>query len=118
MIGRVLGVLRRRAGAPAEPPLRPNELRLDVVRAERLRREASRARRSALPAPRSPEEQIEPAEQVVESRPTRGPGTPPPLVALTTRSGLRQAWLINEVLAPPRALRGPDGEAPSRSGAG
>jgi hypothetical protein len=30
--------------------------------------------------------------------------------ALKTRSGLRQAWLLKEILGPPPALRGPFGD--------
>ena len=116
MIGRVLDALRRRGGGSADQPLRPNELRLETVRAERLRREATRTRGGALPARGSPEEQPEPVAPAVGTRREERQDHRSPLAALTTRSGLRQAWLAAEILGPPLALRGPDANVPRRGG--
>jgi hypothetical protein len=111
---RLRDALRR--GRSSEPPhrqYRPNELRLDVVRAERLRREARWAEPAASRPARSLEElQVQergPREPLptpaVQSRPV-----PSQIAALKTRSGLRQAWLLKEILGPPLALRGPFGD--------
>ena len=106
MIRRILDALRRRQGEqePARQ-LRPNELRRDVVQAERRRREATPAARVGRFPPVSEEE--------------RAPRKPPPALSepqpvsqhalgavLRSRSGLRAAWLAKEVLGPPPALLG------------
>ncbi len=110
MMQRLRDALRRRRSA--EPPhrqYRPNELRLDVVRAERLRRDARRAE----PAVSQPGRSL---EELQERRPRESPrGLRLPnrarrlrqIAALKTRSGLRQAWLLKEILDPPLALRDP-----------
>jgi hypothetical protein len=102
--------LRRRTSA--EPPhrqYRPNELRLDVVRAERLRRDLQRAEPAVIQSGRS-------LEVLQERRPRESPLWAPAtqphpalrqIAALKTRSGLRQAWLLKEILDPPLALRDP-----------
>ena len=109
MMQRLLDALRR--GHSAEPPhrqYRPNELRLDTVRAERLRREARRAE----PAARQPQRSLEelqdrgPREPLPTSA-AQPRSVPKPIGALKTRSGLRQAWLLKEILGPPLALRDP-----------
>ena len=98
-----------RHASSAEPPsrqYRPNELRLDVARSERLRREVRRTEPAAGPSGRSLEEQRErrPREPLpapaARSRPAQQQ-----FAALKTRSGLRQAWLLKEILGPPLALR-------------
>jgi hypothetical protein len=106
---RLRAALRReRSAAPPERQYRPNELRLDVVRAERLRREARGAEPlSSVPA-RSREELLGPEPGPQES-PIPAPATRPrpvatQIAALKTRSGLRQAWLLKEILSPPLAL--------------
>ena len=92
--------------APHRQP-RPNELRREVVREERLRREAPRV------APVTNRPQLSAEEQ----RARRAQSSPAPAMparevpshisALRTRSGLRQAWLLKEILSPPMALRDP-----------
>ncbi len=109
MIGRIFDALQRRLAEQApQRQYRPNELRLDTVRAERLRREARRAE----PAARQPQRSLE----ELQDRGTREPlptsaaqprPVPKPIGALKTRSGLRQAWLLKEILGPPLALRDP-----------
>ena len=112
MIQRLLAALR---GDPsAEPPrrqYRPNELRLDTVRAERLRREA----RPAEPAPRQPVRSLEERQErgpreSLTAPPAQPRRTPKPIAALKTRSGLRQAWLLKEILGSPLALRAPSND--------
>ena len=84
---------------------RPNELRRDVVSAERLRRES----RGVATAPTRPqlwaeEQRARRAEpSMASSVPARQ--VPSHISALKTRSGLRQAWLLKEILGPPLALR-------------
>lgn len=100
---RVINFLRRRQGSPA-PPIRPNELRREVVQAERQRREA---RRTPAAAPRVPfDEATAPRLRppVAASQPVAAVN--PVVRALQSRSGLRQAWLMTEILGPPVALRG------------
>ena len=91
--------------------LRPNELRRDVAREERLRREPDRTE----PSPRRPrlalEEQRPQRDPALPEHPAPARAHPPHVSALKTRSGLRQAWLLREILAPPMGLRGPlDGD--------
>ena len=97
-------------GRSAEPPnrqYRPNELRLDVVRAERLRRETRRSEPAVVPPERSLEELRErrPPEPLPAPAARSHPASLQ-FAALKTRSGLRQAWLLKEILSPPLALRG------------
>ncbi len=114
MIRRVLQALGRRRGEPAERPPRPNELRRDVARAERLRREALRTRATASPQRVLTEERQERQErrEPAAARAGRPDGEPSLVAALRSRSGLRQAWLVTEILGPPRALRGPHASSP------
>lgn len=105
MMRRLSDVLRRRWGSQAQPPpMRPNELRRDVVHTERQRREA---RRTPAAVPRVPLDEATAPRQ----RPPLAAAQPVAAVnpvkrALQTRSGLRQAWVLAEVLGPPVALRG------------
>lgn len=99
---RVIRFLRRRRGLPA-PPMRPNELRRDVVQAERQRREVRRT----PAAPRVPfDEATAPRQRppVAAAQPVAAVN--PVMRALQTRTGLRQAWLMMEILGPPVARRG------------
>jgi hypothetical protein len=105
MMQRLRNFLRRRRGGQASaPPLRPNELRRDLVQAERQRREATRAtvvaQRAAIDEELAPRNRprVAPTEPAVSVNPV--------LRALQSRSGLRQAWLMTEILGPPVALRG------------
>jgi hypothetical protein len=107
MIQRRRDALRR--GTSAEQPYRqyrPNELRLDVVRAERLRRDARRSEPVVGPSGRSLEELRE--RRPPEPLPAPAARSLPArqlFAALKTRSGVRQAWLLKEILSPPLALR-------------
>jgi hypothetical protein len=109
MMQRLLDALRRgRSAEPSQRHYRPNELRLDTVRAERVRREARRPE----PAPRQPARSQEELQARAPREPRPAPITQPrrarhQLAALKTRSGLRQAWLLKEILGPPLALRDP-----------
>jgi hypothetical protein len=105
MMQRVIDFLRRRLGGQAPAPqIRPNELRRDVVQAERQRREARRppaaAQRAAFDEATAPRNRpaVSPVEPVATVKPV--------MRALQSRSGLRQAWLMTEILGPPAALRG------------
>lgn len=100
-------LLRDLAEQPPNRPLRPNELRREVVRDERLRREPGRSEPLANRQGRSPEEQrARPASASVPP-PAPARAAPPQVSALRTQSGLRQAWLLKEILGPPAALRDP-----------
>ncbi len=86
---------------------RPNELSRDVVRAERLRRDSHRVE----PAPTRPQLSAE-EQRARRAEPSMASAVPARQVpshvsALRTRSGLRQAWLLKEILGPPLALRDP-----------
>jgi hypothetical protein len=108
MIQRLRDALRQEpSGEPPNRQFRPNELRLDVVRAERLRREARRTEPAVVPPRRSLEELRE--RRPLEPLPAPAARSHPAslqFAALKTRSGLRQAWLLKEILSPPLALRG------------
>ena len=84
---------------------RPNELSRDVVRAERLRRESHRVEPvPTRPQPAAEEQRARRAESsMAPAVPARR--VPSHVSALRTRSGLRQAWLLKEILSPPMALR-------------
>ena len=103
--------LRRGRSTPPERQYRPNELRLDLVRAERLRREARRAEPlSSQQAPSLEEPQAQEPGSLESPTPTPAIGphsVAKQIAALKTRSGLRQAWLLKEILDPPLALRAP-----------
>ena len=92
-------------------PLRPNELRRDAVRAERLRREARLAEAASRQrTPPAREGRTHRADQPVTSPPQ---GDAVPLAtALRSRSELRRAILLKEILGPPAALRWPRNETP------
>jgi hypothetical protein len=108
MMGRIRDALRRRVAGPApERQDRPNALRRGVVRAERLRREAMQADAAARVAQPTSEEQRTPRERA-PALPDAQAAIPNPLTRmLTSRSGLRQAWVGKEILGPPVALRDP-----------
>ena len=112
MIGRALDALRPPAGGPAERPPRPNELRREAVRAERLRREALRGEAATSQPQSLPEERRGPPAPPAAVPPAGRDGEPRLVAALATRSGLRQAWLLKEILGPPRALRSRPGDDP------
>ena len=107
MMQRLRDAMRRsRSVEPPHRQYRPNELRLDTVRADRLRRDALRAEPAASQPGRSPE------ELQVRRRPeTPAAAQPRPaprqIASLKTRSGLRQGWLLKEILDLPVALRDP-----------
>jgi hypothetical protein len=109
MIQRLRDALRQgRSTEQSYRQYRPNELRLDVVRAERLRRDARRVEPAAGPPGRSLEELRE--RRLPEPLPAPAARPRPAtqrIATLKTRSGLRQAWLLKEILSPPLALRGP-----------
>jgi hypothetical protein len=102
-------MLHREREATAGPFLRPNELRRDVVRAERLRRESLQPRREPdTGSATEPRREDRPPQAVALPR----TGTPHPAMAgLKSRSKLREALLLNEILGPPRSLRGPREDA-------
>jgi hypothetical protein len=107
MIQRLRDALRGLSDQPPNRQFRPNELRREVIREERLRRETRRVEPVASRPQLSVEEQrarrAQPSPAL--AMPTRE--APPRLSALATRSGLRQAWLLKEILGPPLALRDP-----------
>jgi len=105
MVGRVLDTLRNLSGGAAGPALRPNELRREEVRAERLRREALNPRTPPVRPGRTPEELREPRAPSTAAPPASRATSGPLGAALASRGALRQAWLVKEVLGPPRALR-------------
>ena len=116
---RLLDALRRVVST--EPPnrtYRPNELRVDTVRAERLRRESRRTEPSLRQTGRSLEElqvqQRRPLESAAAALPVRSRPGAKQLAALKTRTGLRQAWLLKEILGPPLALRNPYNDEQAR----
>jgi hypothetical protein len=106
MMQRLRDALQREYADQSLPrQFRPNELSRDVVRAERVRRESHRVE----PAPTRPqlsaeEQRARRAESSMASAvPARR--VPSHVSALKTRLGLRQAWLLKEILSPPMALR-------------
>ena len=103
MMRRVRDFLRRRLEiyAPA-PPLRPNELRRDVVQAERQRRDS---RRVPAAGPRVPFDEATAPRQRPAVAPVQPATANPVLRGLQTRAGLRQAWLMAEILREPVAMR-------------
>ena len=109
MMQRLRDALRR--GRSAEQPhrqYRPNELRLDEIRAERLRREARRVEPAVGPPGRSLEELgVRRPQEPLPAPAARSHRASRQIASLKTRSGLRQAWLLKEILAPPLALRDP-----------
>ena len=86
---------------------RPNELRRDVVSAERLRRESHRVEPTPTRPQLSAEEQRARRAEPSMASAVSARQVPSHVSALTTRSGLRQAWLLKEILNPPMALRDP-----------
>ena len=108
MIGRILDALRRSVAEQApERQYRPNELRREVVRAGRLRQEAIPTDAVMRASPRALEEERAPRGQVLASPDAQATTERVLTGVLKSRSGLRQAWVLKEVLGPPVALRGP-----------
>jgi hypothetical protein len=108
MIGRILDALQRRLAEQAlERQYRPNELRREMVRTGRLHQEAWQTDAAARASRRAPEEERAPRERMPASPDTPATTEPALTSVLTSRSGLRQAWVLKEVLGPPVALRGP-----------
>ncbi len=108
MIGRIVDVLRQRLAEQAsERQYRPNELRREVVRTGRLHQEARQADAAARASRRAPEEERAPRERMPASPDAQATTERALTSALKSRSGLRQAWVLKEVLGPPVALRGP-----------
>ena len=107
MLQRLRDALRELSDQPPNRQFRPNELRREVVRDERLRRETRRVE----PVPSQPQLAVEEQRaRRAQPAPTLAMPTreaPLRLSALMTRSGLRQAWLVKEILEPPMALRDP-----------
>ena len=112
MVRRLLDAILRGVDEPPGRPLRPNELRRDTARAERLRLEALRAEAATSQPGRPPEERREQREPNDAPPRTRPAGERRLVTALMSRSGLRQAWLLKEILGPPRAVRGPYRDGP------
>lgn len=107
MVGRMLDALRGGSGSDVERPLRPNQLRRDQARVDRLRREQAFAARPAPTRQRRPPDS-QPAPAALPDAPPGAPGRRHPLAAaLASRAGLRQAMLLTEILGPPKALRDP-----------
>ena len=108
MIERLRHVLRRESLPSPAQPLRPNQLSQQAARPERLRREALRDEQIRRVPERSSEQLLERREPMATTLPPRRELESSPVKALTSRSTLRQAWLLMEILGPPRALRGRD----------
>jgi hypothetical protein len=97
MVRRVFDLLR---GDGASTSKRRSDTIFDreVVRRERPRpRPAAAPTAEPAPRPQPPPPLAEPASRPNEERLRL-------VAALSSRSGLRQAWLLREVLGPPRAL--------------
>jgi hypothetical protein len=108
MIGRIFDVLRQRLAEQApQRQYRPNELRREAVRTGRLHQEAPQADAAARASRRAPEEERAPRERMPASPDAQATTERALISALKSRSGLRQAWVLKEVLGPPVALRGP-----------
>jgi hypothetical protein len=107
MIRRLFNALRREtAEQPSSVPPRPNALSREVARAERLRREALRAEVTTHQRAIPPQgERTRRDRQPLPS--ARGMHATPLTASLRSRSELRRALLLNEILGPPAALRGP-----------
>ena len=111
MIRRIVDALRRGLTDRApERQFRPNELRREVVRAERLEKEA-RQEDAGVRASRLVPVEERGSRARVPTAPDASATTNRALTSvLTSRSGLRQAWVVKEVLGPPIALRGSQDE--------
>ena len=108
MIGRIIDALQRRLVEQApQRQYRPNELRREVVRTGRLHQEVRQTDATARGSRRAPEEEQAPRERRPASPDAQATTQRALISALKSRSGLRQAWVLKEVLGPPVALRGP-----------
>ena len=106
MFDRLRSIVRRELQNSVAAYPRPNELRRDVVRAERLRREATE-KGGGSGQPRSTEEAGTRRAAPAASPLPQARTAPHPTSGLRSRSGLRQALRLKEILGPPRSLRGP-----------
>ena len=79
---------------PARPPFAPGPRRPLPL---------DREGQDAEPAGAIPQEAPRPVPLAIEEHP------PDVRAVLGSRAGLRQAFLLREILGPPRALQGPDG---------
>lgn len=98
MLRRLRELLQRQQ---SPPQFRPNELRMDVARAERLRREALRGDFRSTPGAEERPTRREPSIAAPAVRPPPASRVP----GLRSRVGLRRAMLLKEILEPPLALR-------------
>jgi hypothetical protein len=107
MMQRLRDALRR--GRFTEPPdrqYRPNEFRVDTARADRMRHEVRRpAPAHRLPVRSLEEQRARGPREELPALDTQPRSVPRMISALKTRSGLRQAWLLKEILGPPLAMR-------------
>jgi hypothetical protein len=111
MIERLRHALRRETMSSSAPPSRPNQLSLEAARAERLRRESERGAQIRSVPERPPEEPWERQElMTATTRPRERKSWP--VSARSSRSDMRRAWLLKEILGPPRALRSPNEDRP------
>lgn len=88
---------------PAVPYSRPNELRVESVRSERLRREAQGQQRTARFPPVS-EEQM-PRREAPPPVAPQAPVRPALVLRPLSRAELRRAIVLGEIIGPPLALR-------------
>lgn len=106
MIRRMLDALHRQLADQAPPrQFRPNELSREMVRADRLMRDArptETARRPVTPmVNEQPKRDRQPANTAPRARAV------PLAASLKSRSELRRALLLKEILGPPAAFRWP-----------
>jgi hypothetical protein len=104
MLDRIRNALRHRIEEATLPPLRPNELRAEFVRAERVQREARQRRNPTSSSDDRAGRNARPADPVTPPSPS-ALQTLHPIEVLSARAGPRQAWLLKEILGPPVALR-------------
>ena len=104
MIRRFLDALNRQmATQMPDRQFRPNELSREAVRAERLRRETRQARAPQQAAPAPVEAQAGRARPAPNLAPQRDAASL--ASSLRSRSELRRALLLKEILGRPAALR-------------
>jgi hypothetical protein len=112
MLRRFLDALHRDlADQVPQRQFRPNELSWEVARAERLRREARQS--ETVRRPDAPKEDAPPRRDRQPADPIPRPHTAPLTASLRSRSELRRALLLKEILGPPAALRWPSDKNPA-----